>query len=227
LTLARVLKEYDERKNEILDAAQELFYSRGYEQTPVNSIIEKVGVSKGTFYHYFKSKEDLLDSLAERVTEQIVVHIEKMLDKPQLGAIAKLNLMFESSAGWKAANREIIIALMNAMYSDNNLLMRKKITARTVAVASPLMTRIIQQGISEGVFNTSFPDDISEMIFQMTTGFSEKFAELFPTLEEHPENKTLIIKTLEMYEDAIERFLGAPSGSIKLGSRAALEKIIG
>ncbi len=225
--MARVLKEYDERKNEILDAAQELFYSQGYEQTPVNSIIEKVGVSKGTFYHYFKSKEDLLDSLAERVTGQIVVHIEKMLDKPKLDAIAKLNLMFESSASWKAANREIIIALMNAMYNDNNILMRKKITARTVAVASPLMTRIIHQGINEGVFNTGFPDDISEMIFQLTTGFGEKFAEIFPTLEDHPENKALIMKILEMYQDAIERFLGAPSGSIKLGSREALEKIIG
>lgn len=225
--MARVLKAYDERKNEILDAAQELFYSRGYEQTPVNSIIEKVGVSKGTFYHYFKSKEDLLDNLAERVTGQLVAHMEKILDKPKLGAIAKLNLMFASSADWKAANREMIIAIMNAMYNDNNILMRKKITARTVAVASPIMTRIIHQGISEGVFDTSFPDDISEMIFQLTTGFSEKFAEIFPTLEEHPENKALIIKILEMYEDAIERFLGAPHGSIKLGSREALEKIIG
>lgn len=225
--MARVFKEYNERKDEILDAAQELFYSRGYEQTPVSSIIDKVGISKGTFYHYFQSKEQLLDSLAERVTNQVLAHLEKVLDKPNLDAIARLNLMFASSASWKAANREVIIALMDAMYSDNNILMRKKLTARTIAVASPLMTSIIHQGINEGVFNTSFPDDISEMIFQFTTGFSEKFAEIFPTLEEHPENKAQIIKILEMYEDAIERFLGAPRGSIKLGSRAALEKIIG
>ena len=225
--MARVLKEYDERKNEILAAAQELFYSRGYEQTPVSSIIEKVGISKGTFYHYFQSKEELLDSLAERVTNQVLAHLEKILDKPKLDAIAKLNLMFESSASWKAANREVIIVLMDAMYNDNNILMRKKITARSVAVAGPIMTRIIHQGIDEGVFNTSFPDDISEMIFQLTTGFGEKFAEIFPTLEEHPENKAQIIKILEMYQDAIERFLGAPNGSIKLGSRAALERIIG
>ena len=225
--MARVFKEYNERKDEILDAAQELFYSRGYEQTPVSSIIEKVGISKGTFYHYFQSKEQLLDSLAERVTNQVLAHLEKMLDKPNLDAIARLNLMFASSADWKAANREVIIALMNAMYNNNNLLMRKKINTRTIAAASPIMTRIIHQGINEGVFNPSFPDDISEMIFQLTTGFGEKFAEIFPTLEEHRENKAQNIKILEMYQDAIERFLGAPRGSIKLGSRAALEKIIG
>ena len=214
--MARVFKEYNQRKNEILDAAQELFYSRGYEQTPVNSIIDKVGISKGTFYHYFQSKEQLLDSLAERVTNQVLAHLEKIMDKPNLDAIAKLNLMFAGSASWKAANREVIIALMNAMYNDNNILMRKKLTARSVAVASPIMTRIIHQGIDEGVFNTSFPDDISEMIFQLTTGFSEKFAEISPTLEAHPENNVQIIKIIEMYADSIQRFLGTPRGSIQV-----------
>ena len=97
----------------------------------------------------------------------------------------------------------------------------------TATAASPLMARIVHQGIDEGVFNTSFPDDISEMLFQLMTVFGEKFAEIFLTLEEHPENKALIMKILEMYEDAIERFLGAPRGSIKLGSREALEKILG
>ena len=123
----------------------------------MNSIVEKVGISKGTFYHYFQSKEQLLDSLAERVTNQVLAHLEKIMDKPNLDAIAKLNLMFAGSASWKAANREVIIALMNAMYSNNNILMRKKITARTVPAASPIMTRIIPQGIDECVFNTTFP----------------------------------------------------------------------
>ncbi len=224
--MARVLKEYDERKTEFLDAARELFYSLGYEQTSVNTIIEKVGVSKGTFYHYFKSKEDLLDSLVERLTEQIMVHIEKQLDDPALDAIAKLNLMFESSANWKATNREMIIVLLEAMYNDKNILLRKKMDDRTVVVAAPVMTRIIHQGIDEGVFNTSFPDDISEMILQFMMGFREKFAALFRALDEKPENKLAIIKTMEMNEDAMERFLGAPKGSIKFGSREALEKIL-
>jgi len=61
--MVRITKEYHVRKNELLDTAQELFFTQGYEQTTVETIIQKVGVSKGTFYYYFKSKEDLLDKL--------------------------------------------------------------------------------------------------------------------------------------------------------------------
>ena len=69
--MARITKEYYERKNEILDAAQELFLTQGYEKTSVDNIIKKVGVAKGTFYYYFKSKEDLLDKLVKRMTDKI------------------------------------------------------------------------------------------------------------------------------------------------------------
>ena len=51
--MARVTKEYRERKNEILDAAQELFLTQGYEKISVDNIIKKIGIAKGTFYYYF------------------------------------------------------------------------------------------------------------------------------------------------------------------------------
>ena len=51
--MARVSKEHEERKNEILDTARRLFYINSYNNTSVNAIIEAVGISKGTFYHYF------------------------------------------------------------------------------------------------------------------------------------------------------------------------------
>jgi len=55
----RISKDGDIRKQELLDAALQLFYEKGYEKTSVNDIIEKVGVSKGAFYYYFKSKEEV------------------------------------------------------------------------------------------------------------------------------------------------------------------------
>ncbi|MGB6371054.1 MAG: TetR/AcrR family transcriptional regulator, partial [Atribacterota bacterium] len=60
--MVRIIKKYDERRTEFLDTAQELFFTKGYEQTAVETIIKKMGLSKGTFYYYFKSKEDLLDA---------------------------------------------------------------------------------------------------------------------------------------------------------------------
>lgn len=225
--MARVTKEYDERKNEFLDTAQALFYSQGYDQTSVNAIIDHMGVSKGTFYHYFESKEQLLDSLIERLSAEIFDRINESTDDPELDAITKLNRMFEISAGIKAANRELILTLLRTVYTDRNIMMRHKMNAHQVAVGGPLMARIIHQGIAEGVFNTAHPDLIADLIFGLSSGWGEKFASLMLTLEDHPENKALIFQNVELFEDAIERLLGAPSGSIKLGSRDTLERILG
>ena len=63
----RISKEYDERKNEILDTAERLFHTKGYEKTTINDILKEVNIAKGTFYYYFKSKEEVMDALIEMV----------------------------------------------------------------------------------------------------------------------------------------------------------------
>ena len=75
--MVRIVKEHEERKNELLDAAQALFYQNGYETTSVAKIIDSVGIAKGTFYHYFKSKTDLLDQIVERQIRTIDREIER------------------------------------------------------------------------------------------------------------------------------------------------------
>lgn len=53
------------RRSEILDVAQRLFYLKGYDQTSVQDIITEIGIAKGTFYHYFNSKLELLDAIID------------------------------------------------------------------------------------------------------------------------------------------------------------------
>ena len=52
----RVVKEAEERRNEILDAADMLFADKGFDNTSTNDILEKVGIARGTLYYHFKSK---------------------------------------------------------------------------------------------------------------------------------------------------------------------------
>ena len=68
----RIVKEADERKNEILDAAARLFMEKGFDRTSANDILAAVGIAKGTLYYHFKSKEDIMDALIERQTTQIL-----------------------------------------------------------------------------------------------------------------------------------------------------------
>ena len=86
--MARISKKYDERKDEFLDTAQQLFFTQGYDQTSVDAIIRKMGLSKGTFYYYFESKEDLLDELTCKMGEKILEEVKRIADREVLDAAA-------------------------------------------------------------------------------------------------------------------------------------------
>ena len=73
----RIVKEHDERKNEIIETAAALFEQKGYEHCSVNDILNAIGIAKGTFYHYFKSKEEVLDAVVGRVTEQMLEQVRE------------------------------------------------------------------------------------------------------------------------------------------------------
>ena len=63
----RVVKEAKERRNEILDVAERLFATKGFDNTSTNDILDEVGIARGTLYYHFKSKEDILDAMIERI----------------------------------------------------------------------------------------------------------------------------------------------------------------
>ena len=62
-----VKKEPEQWKNEILDAAQKLFLSKGYEETSVSDIMKEAGGAKGMFYRFFESKEEAMQALGDRM----------------------------------------------------------------------------------------------------------------------------------------------------------------
>ena len=68
----RVVKEAEERRNEILDVAEKLFGTKGFDQTSTNDILNEIGIARGTLYYHFKSKEEILDAMIERIDKQLV-----------------------------------------------------------------------------------------------------------------------------------------------------------
>ena len=68
----RVVKEAAERRNEILDVAERLFCTNGYDNTSTNDILAEIGIARGTLYYHFKSKEDILDGMIDRIIDDVV-----------------------------------------------------------------------------------------------------------------------------------------------------------
>jgi len=220
--MARSIKKHDERKTEFLDTAQELFFTKGYEQTAVETIINKMGLSKGTFYYYFKSKEDLLDVLVERLSEKILAEVKKIVDREDLDAITKLNRSYAVTRSVKLENLELLKVLLKVLYDDKNILFRFKIYRSSVEILAPEYNKIIRQGIKEKVFNTPYPEEAARLIFEIAYTFSERIPSLILGSDKNLKNLDKAEKEFKVYENAIERIIGAEEGTVNIVNRNIL-----
>jgi AcrR family transcriptional regulator len=214
--MARVVKDYDERHAEFLDVAQTLFLSKGYQRTSVQEIIKTVGVAKGTFYHYFDSKADILDALVKRMAEQIVASLEPMLNDETLNAIQKLEQFFAQINQWKIAKKELMLDTARVLYHDDNILLRGKSQEQTIRNASPLLAKVIQQGVEEGVFNVAYPQETAEMVIMMGRTLSESLIPFLLSEQREDSEIERIKRHVLVYNESINRVLGMSQGSLEL-----------
>ncbi len=224
--MARVTKEYHVRKNELLNVAQELFFTKGYRRTSVDAIIKKVGVSKGTFYYYFKSKEDLMNKLVKRMTNQILIEVKKITERTDLDALAKLNRAYITTREVKLENIELIKLYLKVLYKDENIMLRHKIYMSNIDLLVPEFAKIIQQGVEEKVFNTPFPSKAARIIFELAQILSDSTAKLLLEMDENHEIIEKFGKEIDIYEDGIERIVGAKKGSINIVDRSMLKNLL-
>lgn len=218
----RIIKKYDDRKNEILNAAEKLFFERGYDTTPVEAIIDSAKISKGTFYYYFKSKEELLDTLATERAQRAFENIDAQIFNNDLSAPDRMKLYFDLAKSWKFENRAMLKALIRILYAPANLLLREKFLQRQIRIGTPTLTRIVKQGVTEGCYHTSFPDDIAGALFSLLNSFSNASIELILSIEEHPENIEALVHKSKVFQNIFERILGASEGSIEFADSAYL-----
>ncbi len=211
----RVFKKHEERKDEIMEAAKELFANKGYEKTSVNDVLKRVGIAKGTFYHYFRSKEELLESMVGKMTDLITGHVRKSIDQPGMNALDKLSRLFTVSGGAKVANKKYLNIIGKAIYSESNLLLRQKLVTRSIRIFTPILTDIIRQGVEERVFDTEYPEEAAELIMLMARDINESVAPYIFAKELGKKEEEIIERKYRLWSDAIERMIGAPKGSIE------------
>lgn len=217
--MARVVKEdaYAARRNEILDVAQRLIYTKGYEQMSIQDILDDLRMSKGAFYHYFGSKGAVLETLVERMAvDEVIPLLNTIVWDPHLSALEKLNRYFDTASRWKTAKKAFLLELLRVWLADENAIVRQKMYSMSIKHVTPLLTEIVRQGIREGVLTTPYPDQMGEVVYSIAQSLGNIFGELLLLHEPGRDNLRQLETVIAAYTDALERVLGAPSGSLKL-----------
>lgn len=213
-----------EQRTKILTAAQQLVYTKGYEQMTIQDILDELKISKGAFYHYFSSKQALLEAMIDRLQMESEKILLPILHDPQLSALEKLQRFLDATQRWKTAQKAFLLSLLHVWYTDANAIVRQKTQAALLHRFAPLFTEIIRQGIREGSFSTPYPDQAGKMFLSLLLGLGDAFANLQLEFNPRQGNPAYLEQTANAYNDALERLLGAPSGSLKLIDPSVLKE---
>ncbi len=217
------MKKGDARRSELLAASEKLFYTKGYENTSVQDILDAVGFSKGGFYHHFDSKLAVLEAICQQRAEELCQSALKAADQPNLTASEKLNTLLASSTLWQSDNPGFVMLLIQAAYCENGALMREKMKASQLSGMKGVLENVLSEGVQSGEF---FIDDIettAELVMRLYMQFADEIAFLLAGDDSELQLcEKAIIKT-RAYRTAIERTLFAPYGSISLIETKALQ----
>lgn len=156
----RVVKDAQERRNEILDVAERLFCAKGFDNTSTNDILKEIGIARGTLYYHFKSKEDILDAMIERLTNQMVAKASAIALDESIPVLERLTRTMLSLN----IDNELGDMIMEQVHRPQNALMHQKLENMLLGRVNKLITKITEDGIKQGIIHTDYPAEAVEMI---------------------------------------------------------------
>ncbi len=223
--MARIFKEedYAAHRNEILDVARQLVYTKGYDAMSIQDILDALKISKGAFYHYFDSKQALLDGMINRMLDEAELVMRPIVNA-DLPALEKFRRYFDTGGRWKTAQKALMIGILRAWRADSNSLMRHKQESAAMKRIAPMLAQIIHQGIAEGVFTTQYPEQFGNMILGISRGFEDTISDLLLADKPPPDALEQLTAVMGAYSDSMERLLGAPPGSLPVGDAEMLKE---
>jgi AcrR family transcriptional regulator len=226
--MARTINQEENaaKRSEILNVAQRLVFTKGYERMTIQDILAELKMSSGAFYHYFPTKPAVLEALIGRMQQEGEQPLRAVVHDPDLPALEKLQRFFAVIDRLRIAHKATVVEMLRVWYTDENAIIRQKVDADTVERRAPLLVEIVHQGIQEGVFSTPFPDQSGEVILSLLQGMSNAHAKLLLTfVQDRDEQRCIegVVSTHTAYMDAVERVLGAPSNALYRIDAAAMK----
>lgn len=186
----------NERKQELLKIAYNMFLTKGYDNTSIDDIINEAKIAKGTYYYYyFESKEATLEEVINMMINEEVESAKGIVNMPI--SIPEKLVGVITSLRPKIDEQEI----QNTLNKKQNIVMHEKINNRIMEEAIPLLEQIVNEGIQSNIFNCNHIKERIRMLLIMSN-------ELF-------DSDKFNINDVEVFIDTAEKMLGAKEGTLE------------
>src|SRR5258707_7556551 len=201
---------YTVRRDAFLDVAQRLVQTKGYEAMSVQDMLDELEASKGAFYHYFDSKQALLEAVVERFADGAMASMAPVLNDPELPALRKLEKVFAGIATLKAEQKDLMLAIIEVWNSDGNAIVREKVRRLSERIMVPLFSAVVRQGVDEGTLKVDSPDETARGLVSLMQAFHLQATDLFMARQGSSVSFGVVQRAVAAKTEAFGRILGIP-----------------
>lgn len=181
----------EETVQKILDASLKLFLEKGYEETTVLDIIGQMGgLTRGAFYHHFKSKEEVFDTLCEKLFYDNNP-FERAKSHKELNGLEKLKFVLKTSFDNTDYHKLTVYGIKLLEKSPAFL---KKLVESNNQELAPMYQELIEEGMEDGSIKTEHPQLLSQLFVLLTNFWS--VPTIYPSTEETAWERFLMIKEI-------------------------------
>lgn len=158
--MSRVSKPPQERRQEIIQVAHLLFKEKGYAHTSVELIIQTANIAKGTFYYYFKSKQEVLSAVVHDIFLTIYHFVKRIAQAPDLTTLEKINEIFIGAQKRELTDPQV----MDVIHQVENRELQERLNIQYVEHVIPLITDIFNQGVDEQLWTQRISVQTAQII---------------------------------------------------------------
>ncbi len=213
-TVSRREKEKQQRRNDIIEAAEELFDAKGFESTTIEEIARKTELSKGTIYLYFQSKDELLLEVCAkgimgfRQDLEAAANSKRSIDnKIKAVCAAYIDYFIKVPHIFRVLHDTLTERLRNNLSGETMSLINW-----TIVEVLKFSSAIVQQGIDSGKFRSDIdPYSFSIAVWQMSSGLLDLAILKDPGIIDRDSLEEILSKSIDIMIDGLKA--GAPGES--------------
>ena len=210
------MRKGDLRRAQILDAAERLFFERGYDRTSIQDILDALGMSKGGFYHYFDAKDSVLRQIGERRIVSRVEGLERELYGVRRSPIDRLNLLLALPNLFFSEDVHFAALMLKICYRDGDAAIvahRRRILLEQL---TPRVDEAVGAGIADGSLHSRYPMEVGRLLLLLACDLDDEACAALAAQPDNPDVALRLIELLNAWRDSAETLVGAPYGSLQL-----------
>lgn len=221
------MRKGEEKRQAILDVAEKLFYAKGYEATSIQDVLDVLKTSKGSFYHHFDSKEQLLATLCDQRAERALEQAEEELagmEEP----LTRLNTVLAYAMPLHKGEEKFLTLLLPLLDQPAGMSLRATYQEALGRRFTPLLQEELARCRAQELV---FPPDyggFSQLVLELTNQCWMGVAQVLLQAARNREalEPSALTEVVHLYRFAVERLLDAPFASIVLVDVPALVSVL-